>query len=165
MRVEIAYYSMDGNLEIACSRLADELRFRGAEVRVSRLVCTKPYPASGPLKFLAGGRAALTNEEPALEPYELDEQADVVVLGTPVWAGRVAPALNTLLREHDLSACVVAAVISSASGNADSCARDLADKLGRPLSVLPVLPCRNPKGGQDEGFASRVATFAAALVE
>ena len=30
MRVEIAYYSMDGNLEIACSRLAEELRLRGA---------------------------------------------------------------------------------------------------------------------------------------
>ena len=165
MKVAIAYYSLNGNVQLAIARLIDELRMRGAEVSVTRLECTKPYPSSGPMTFLKGGHAAITNKTPELKPYELDTSADIVVLGTPVWAGRVAPPINTLLRDVDLSGCIVAAVISSAGGDSESCEEDLAEKLGRPTSLLPVLSCRNPKGGRDEGFAKRLASFASALVD
>lgn len=89
MKTAIVYYSMSGNTRYAAERIAQTI---GADL--IPLVPTKAYPDSGFKKFFWGGKSALMGDKPALEPYAFDPNAyDLVILGTPVWAGTIAPPL------------------------------------------------------------------------
>ena len=50
--------------------------------------------------MLLNGKDAMSGAMPELEPYEFDaSRYDMVLLGSPIWAGRVAPAMNTFIEE------------------------------------------------------------------
>ncbi len=111
----IVYYSLEGNTAYAAEQIAAEL---GAETL--RLETVKPYPDSGPLKFLRGGKSAMAAETPALVPYEFDAAAyDLVIFGFPVWAGNVTPPIRTFIKEHDLSDKRIAAFACQSGSGAE----------------------------------------------
>ena len=94
MGTAIVFFSLDGNTRLAACGLAERL---GADVFEIRTV--KPYPAKGPLKILVGGKDATFDKCPAIQPLDIDLAAyDQVVLGTPVWADKVAAPINTFLK-------------------------------------------------------------------
>ena len=95
MKAAVVYYSMSGKVDAAARRIAGEL---GADL--IRLFPQTPYPAKGLAKFLHGGKSALRGAAPALQPYDFDAAAyDLVILGTPVWAGTFAPPLRSFLQD------------------------------------------------------------------
>ena len=159
MRTAIVFFSLDGNTRLAARGLAERL---GADVFEIRTV--KPYPAKGPLKILVGGKEATFNACPAIEPLDMDVSAyDQVVLGTPVWADKVAAPINTFLKERDLGGKRLALLISSAGGDATKCAQDAATKLGRATEELPLLSLRNPLKMDATDLAAQLDAFATHL--
>jgi len=55
----------------------------------------------GVLGFVKAGMDAFKKKSSAVEPLKTDVGAyDVVLVGTPVWAGRMCPAVRTFLTEH-----------------------------------------------------------------
>ena len=140
MRTAVVYYSLEGNTRVAATQLAEMLEADLVEIRT-----VKAYPRKGLGKFLAGGKDSLFGKLPQIEPLDLDPSAyDLVVLALPVWAGKAAAPLNSFLQGRDFGSARVALVIASASGDAESCVKDLSEKLGRPQSDLPTLSLRNP---------------------
>ena len=96
MKTAILYYSMSGNTAYAAEKMADQL---GADL--IPLVPKKAYPDSGFKKFFWGGKSALMGDMPELETYSFDPAAyDLVILGSPVWAGTFAPPLRTFIEKH-----------------------------------------------------------------
>lgn len=96
MKTAIVYYSMSGNTTYVAEKLAAALN-----ADLIPLVPTKAYPDSGFKKFFWGGKSAVMGEKPKLEPYAFDASAyDLVILGSPVWAGTFAPPLRTFLHEQ-----------------------------------------------------------------
>ena len=95
MKTAIVYFSLSGNTRLAAQELAKRL-----DADLIELTPEKAYPTGGLSKFLHGGKGALAGECPALKPYAFDAaQYDRVILGSPVWAGTVAPPLRTFVRD------------------------------------------------------------------
>lgn len=140
MRSAIVYYSLEGNTETAAKLLAEKLDAQLFEIKT-----TKAYPKKGLAKFIVGGKDSSFGRQPQIEALDMDPaDFDVVVLALPVWAGKAAAPVNTFIKEHALGSTKVGLVIDSASGDAASCAKDLAAKLGRPVTQMPTLSLKNP---------------------
>lgn len=96
MNTAIVFYSMSGNTTYVAEKLAAAL---GADL--IPLIPKKAYPDTGFKKFLWGGKSAIMGNKPALEPYSFDPAAyDLIIFGSPVWAGTFAPSLRTFIEEN-----------------------------------------------------------------
>jgi len=99
MRILILYYSYDGNTQLIAEAIAGAI---GADLE--RLVPVEQKHPKGLMKYVWHGRSAVMQEKPVLAPRERDILSyDIIFLGTPVWAGRWAPAFNTLFEETDFT--------------------------------------------------------------
>ena len=96
MNTAIVYYSMSGNTAYVAEKLAAALN-----ADLIPLIPRKAYPDSGYKKFFWGGKSALMGDKPALEPYAFDPNAyDLVIFGSPVWAGTFAPPLRSFIEDN-----------------------------------------------------------------
>ena len=159
MKTAVVFFSLDGNTRLAACGLAERLGADAFEIRT-----VKPYPAKGPLKILVGGKDATFDTCPAIQPLDIDLAAyDQVVLGTPVWADKVAAPINTFLKGRGLGGKSLALLISSAGGDATKCAQDAAAKLGRTTEELPLLSLRSPTKMGAADLAAQLDAFATQL--
>ena len=113
----IIYYSLEGNVDFLARLLAKEL---GADT--CRLETVKEYPKKGLAKFFHGGKDVVSGAKPALKTA-LPDLANYsrVILGSPVWASRPVPPLNTFFDRADFTGKSVGIFASSAGGNATKC--------------------------------------------
>ena len=96
MKDLIVYYSLEGNTEYVANRIK---AITGADIL--KLVPRKAYSSRGFLKFLRGGKSAIAEECPKLEEYDVELSSyDRIILGFPVWAGRVTPPLRTFIEDN-----------------------------------------------------------------
>lgn len=128
MKTAVVYYSQSGNVRYVAEQIAEALQADLIPVTPS-----KAYPAKGFGKFLHGGRSALMGEAPALDFYSFDPtQYDLIVLGTPIWAGQFTPPLRTVIRTHGeaMREKKLAAFASSGGGTTEKGLAKLAMTLG-----------------------------------
>ncbi len=96
VRALVIYYSLQGNTRFIAKKIA-----QATKAEILELSPLKDVPSKGFLKYILGGKAALSKQEPPLNPLSKNPQEfDLLFLGTPVWGGTHAPAWNTLFREH-----------------------------------------------------------------
>ncbi len=96
MKTAVVYYSMSGNTKYVAEKIT-----RTLEADLIPLLPAKAFPDSGFKKFFWGGKSAIMGERPKLEPYAFDAASyDLVILGSPVWAGTFAPPLRTFLHDN-----------------------------------------------------------------
>lgn len=156
MRSAVVYYSLDGNTKAASELLAKDLGAELIEVKTD-----KPYPRKGIAKMFVGGRDSTFGRLPAINDIDMDpSDYDLVVIACPVWAGKAAAPINSFLKGREFGSCRVALMVSSASGDGASCARDLAAKVGKPSSDLRVLSLKNPSKMGAAELSSQVDGFA-----
>ena len=113
MKTLVVYYSFEGNSEYAAKQIAARL---GADLQQLK---AGNEPPSGLGKYLIGGRAALKGEKAIL--YRISrhpEDYDMVIIGGPVWAGTLPPALREFMIQHPFERKRAALFACSASGNA-----------------------------------------------
>ena len=159
MKTAIVYYSMGGNTAWAAGQLASRL-----DAELIALTPVKAYPDRGARKFLRGGRAAMLGETPALEPYNFDAAAyDRIVLGTPLWAGRISPPLRSFLKEQGaaLADKPLAAFICSGGGDDAKAFAQLRSLLGRDLTA--ELSLTDPRDRPSPENGERLDAFCRAL--
>lgn len=115
MKALIVFYSLEGNTEKAANVIKE---VTGDDTQVVQLKPVKDENKKGLMKFLHGGRLAMKELSVELKPYEVDvDSADIIYIGTPIWASRVTPAINTFLQEYDLVGKKVALFFCSGGGN------------------------------------------------
>jgi flavodoxin len=99
----IVYYTRTGNARFVAETIAAEI---GADVE--EVVDLKKR--SGPFGFLIGGKDARQGKETKISPTtKIPSDYELVIFGTPVWAGKPTPAINTYLKKNNLSGKKVAA--------------------------------------------------------
>lgn len=99
MRSVVVYYSFEGNVRMLAQQIA---RTSGAElVELSDLEEPK---TKGFMKFVQGGGKAMLGRNTRLGVYDVQavQAAEVVFIGTPVWAFTCSPAVRTFLAEMSL---------------------------------------------------------------
>lgn len=96
MKTAIVYYSLSGNAKYVAEKIAENL-----DGDLIRLETVKSYEAKGLGTYFIGGKAAVSGESPKLKPYAFNgDDYDQVILCSPVWAMRIAPALKTFIEEN-----------------------------------------------------------------
>ena len=99
MKTLIIYYSLDGNCALIAENLKSCLK---AEVLEIKTLDTKKR--KGFALYFWGGSQVLFRKKPPLKPYTIDVNAwDLIILGTPVWAGSPAPAISSFLDKTKIS--------------------------------------------------------------
>lgn len=126
MKTAVVYFSLEGNTRYAAEKIAVRL---GADL--IRLIPAKEYPTGKVSKYFWGGKSASFGETPKLEPYRFDPDLyDLVILGTPVWAGTFAPPLRTFVRENKLTGKKAALFACCSGGATEKCFERLMKETG-----------------------------------
>ena len=128
MRTAVVYYSLSGNTEDTARKIAEE-----TSADLIPLEAEKAYPDSGFRKFFWGGKSAVMGEMPGLKPYDFDaSKYDLIILGTPVWAGTFNPCIRTFAHENKdaLRGKEFAVFCCHSGGGGEKTFRKLRDYLG-----------------------------------
>lgn len=98
MSTGVVYFSAYGNTEYIARRLAD--RLGGELIRIEQ-----QDAARGFFGFLRGGfRASSGRPAPIVgEPWKTAAEHGTLYLLTPIWAGRISPAMRAFLQQAELA--------------------------------------------------------------
>jgi len=92
---KVIYFTRTGNSGRAAEKIANALSLEAIEI-------TDNMNWKGIFGFLKGGYYASTNRDVKINiPKNLDA-ADELIVVTPLWAGKVAPAIHTFLKTKSL---------------------------------------------------------------
>jgi flavodoxin len=106
MKTLVVYYTRTGNTKFAAETIAAEI---GADIE--EIVDLKKR--QGRLAFLGNGKDAMQGKETQIAPTKRSPaDYDLIVVGSPIWAGSPTPAIRTYLNKNDLSGKKVALFFS-----------------------------------------------------
>jgi flavodoxin len=134
MKVLVTYYSRTGVTRLAAQELARRL---GADVE--EIIDTKPR--GGVIGWLVAGKDASLKRLTRIKPVSKDPAAyELVVIGTPVWAFTMAPAVRTYITDHRRSLKKVAFFCTMGGSGDARTLRHLAELAGTtPLATLALI--------------------------
>lgn len=136
----IVYYSFEGNTKVAADLLAQQT---GAEM--FRLKVEKEPPKKGLMKFIHGGKSALSKDLYELIDFDLDlDKYETVYLMFPIWAGTFPPAVNSFLKKDLISGKNVYLFASSASGNGNKAMDSIEEFLKDKNKIVSKINLLNP---------------------
>jgi flavodoxin len=142
MKSLVVYYTRDGNTRFVAETIAAEI---GADIE--EVVDLKKR--SGILGYLGGGRDAMQGKETKLSPtIKSPAGYELIVVGSPIWAGKPAPALTTYLKKNDLSGKKVAVFFSQ--GGKKITGFEQAKTLMPNSECIGELSVIQPLGNKDE---------------
>lgn len=143
MKAVVVYYSLEGNTKFVAEQIAKEL-----DADLLEIQSVKKYSAEGPMKYAIGGKDAVTGKKPELEPYSFNkEDYDLVIIGTPLWAGTCAPPIRTFLSTEKLNASKVAFFVCCGGGSSRKCMEKMTEmaQVSQPLTLELVNPFTKTK--------------------
>jgi len=164
MSILIVYYSRTGVTRKAALGLGDALRTAGVEdVEVVEIADTKKR--SGVVAFARSCIDGWLGRVTAIEVADVDAAAhDLVVVGTPVWAGKSAPAATTFCRQYCGGANKVAFFCTMGGSGDKGAFKKLEKACGKPPAATLSLIDKAVKSDDQAEYFARVAEFAEELV-
>jgi flavodoxin len=96
MQTLVAYYSRTGNTRFVAEKIAEHLGAETCEV-------VDKKNRNGRFIILTGGYAALRNKLTDIEASKPIDNYDFIIIGSPVWAGKITPAIRTYITKNDFS--------------------------------------------------------------
>jgi hypothetical protein len=153
-KILVVYYSRTGYTQDVAGQLVAALH-----ADVDRL--DDKRDRSGVLGYLRCAREALQKRTVELLPTAYDPaNYDVVVLGTPVWAGNVSSPLRSYVVAQQARLKQVAFFCTQGGSGAERVFRDLAQLCGKsPLATLAI----NDREINGRVYAEKLERFAAAI--
>ena len=104
MKTAVIFYSFDGNSALVAETIRDSFKADAFEIKT-----VDAKKRTGFAKFFWGGSQVFFHKKPALLPLEVNVNTyDLIILGTPVWAGSPSPAMVSFLSGTPLSGKKVA---------------------------------------------------------
>jgi len=136
----LIYYSLSGNGDA----VAETLKARGYDVR--RVEPKKKPPKAFFLQILSGGFGAGIGRKEPLSDYNADVSGyDTIVIGSPVWNGRLSCPINTVLAGTDLRGKTLTFVLYSGSGAAKKAEKQIAARFPQATVIHLKEPKKYPE--------------------
>ena len=153
-RILVVYYSRTGNTRTVAGELVAALHADVDQLDDRRDRC-------GVFGYLRCAREALKKRTIELLPPAYDaSKYDVVVLGTPVWAGNISSPLRSYVEAHKAQLAQVAFFCTQGGSGADKVFRDLEELCGRSaLATLAV----SSRDIDKRTYGHRIEEFATAI--
>jgi len=105
MKTIVAYYSRTGQTKFVSQKIAQQIGADLCEI-------TDKKKREGKLVFLTSGKDALQEKLTDIETSKTIEEYDFVIIGTPVWAGKITPAIRKFIVTNDFKEKPVALFIT-----------------------------------------------------
>ncbi len=141
MKALVVYYSRTGNTRRAAERIAQSVSADLEELK-------EETERSGLRGYVSGGRDALRRRPAALLPVERDPSAyDLVIVGSPIWAFTLCPAVRTYLMQSAAAIKRAAFFCTHGGGGPSRAYADAEMLLGQPLVATLSLRDRAVKSG------------------
>lgn len=97
MKALVVYYSLTGKTKLVCEAIAEALNATVVEIKETR------QRKSGFLVYLTGGFAAMRDKGSEIDPVDVDlKQYERIFIGSPIWASRPVPAVNSFVYRTSL---------------------------------------------------------------
>lgn len=104
MKSIVVFYSLEGNTRLIAEKLAKTINSEILELKPKNEV-----KSNGFSKYIWGGKQVLFKEKPELMPFNNNfEKYDLIIFGSPIWAGKSAPAFNTFFKSSKITGKKVA---------------------------------------------------------
>lgn len=112
MKTLVVYYSYEGNCAFVAENIKAAMNAEMLEIKTA-----DQKKRTGAAKYFWGGSQVVMNKKPALKPYAVNPGAfDLIVIGTPVWAGSPSPAIVSFLEKTKISGKKIALFCCHAGG-------------------------------------------------
>ncbi len=96
MKTAVIYYSYTGNTKKYVEKISNYLECELIEIKPK-----DDLKVQGFKLLVIGGRKALFNEVPELQPYNFNaDDYDLIIFASPVWAFKYAPALRGFFKKE-----------------------------------------------------------------
>lgn len=154
MKILVVYYSRTGNTGKIARELAEVL-----EGDLEEIIDTKNR--SGILGWLRSGRDAMNKSLTDLkDPINDPAEYDLLVIGTPNWAGHVSAAVRTYIHQNQAKFKDVAFLCTAGSDNVSGVFSDMSELLeNSPVATIGV----RAKEIKDGSYESKIQEFIKAL--
>ena len=106
MKILVAYYSRTGH-----NKTIGEIIAKSLSADIDEVIDKKKR--SGKIGWLRAGRDSTTGRMTEIKTEKNPRDYDLIILGTPIWAGKMTPAMRTYLTQNDLEGKKVAFFICS----------------------------------------------------
>ena len=124
MKSLVIYYSLTGKTKLVSEVIAEALDSTLLEIEE-----TKPRKL-GPLTYLIGGFAAITNRGSKINPIDIDlEQNETIFIGSPIWASRPTPAINSFIYQTNFKGQSVIPFFTMGGDNSDKALSNITAKI------------------------------------
>ena len=141
MKKLLIYYSLTGNGELVASKLSEQ----GYEVR--RVIEKKKMPKTFFFIILSGGFRAGMKQKGKLIDYNNDvKDYDEIVVASPIWNGRITPAINSVLDLTDLKDKKLHFVFYAGGGEAPKTIK----RINKEYPNADIVILKEPKKYQEE---------------
>ena len=150
-RTLVVYYSKTGNTRKVAQDIAQKLEADLEEI-------TDMKSRKGVLGFIMGGRDAMTKKGTRISVTSKDPaEYDLVILGSPIWANNIAPALRTYLNKKGEKIATRAFFVTAGGGPSSKVLQNISEiSTKEPLAILG-LPQKEL--AQQEIYEQKMNTF------
>jgi flavodoxin len=125
MKSLVVYYSLTDKTKLVSQVIAEALNATLLEIEERR-----PIPM--PFVYLSGGFAALTNRGSKINPVDVDlKQYERVFIGSPIWAYRPAPAVNSFIYQTNFEGRSIIPFFTMGGDNAEKALANITAKIER----------------------------------
>jgi flavodoxin len=147
MKILVVYYSRDGHTKKVAQEIASQLQADLEEI-------LDQTDRKGVWGWIHGGRDAMKHEETTIGPVTRNPaDYDLTIIGTPVWAWAMAPAVRTYLKQFKGQFKEMAYIVTSGGAKADSIVKGMEELAGKPAKGFLGLvggDFRNPQNYQEK---------------
>ena len=138
MKKIFIYYSLSGNGDA----VADYLKDKKCDIR--KVIMKDMMPKSYVLQIIKGGFLAGINYKAKLSNFDSNiDSYDEIIIGSPIWNGKLVPAINTVLKEIDLNKKKVSFILYSGSGEAHKAEKMIRDRFGNDINIFVLKEPKN----------------------
>ena len=130
MKILVAYYSRTGNTKRVAEKIAGMLKADTNEIidlkERKRVI----------IGWLISGRDAMKKKETQIKFKKNPEKYDLVIIGTPIWAWNMAPAVRTYLKQNRKIKKV--AFFCTFGGSSGKTFKEMERLSKKPLALLEI---------------------------
>lgn len=149
MKSLVVYYSLTGKTKLVAQAIVEELDAAVVEIREER-----PIPM--PFVYLSGGFAAFTNRGRKINFIDVDlMQYEKVFVGSPIWASRPTPAVNSFIYQTDFQGRDIIPFFTMGGDNAAKALANITAKINKRRGKVTGSLAITSYGVSDEAIMSR----------
>ncbi len=137
MNILISYYSRTGTTRKAAMDIKEVLNKKDIEVKTEEIIDKKNR--DGNTGYVIAGKDALMKKKTEIKDISYHpENFDMLIVGTPVWAGKVTPAIRTYLENYKDEISQTAFFCTHGGGGESKTFNDMQEIAGEPKEVLSL---------------------------